>query len=371
MDWNTIRDEFPALRGRAYLNTATYGQLPRSASAAVAEHLARRDANACTDFLDWFEELNELREELGRLIGADAEDIAFVPNASHALALVMNGIEWHEGDEIITLKHEFPNQIYASHARTGVRGIVSKWDEIEEHLSPKTRLVALSTVNYETGFRPDLASLLPKLRERGVLVYLDGTQSIGALRFDCQELQPDFLGVDAYKWMISPNGAAFLYVNPEARKWLVPNVVGWRSDRDWRSVETLHHGSPRFAESAEKYEGGMLPFACLYAMRASVKLMHEIGQDEIEQRALGLADTIRTEIRSIGGESIGMPGRSLPSQILLVRWPGLNSSKIAEELQRQRIHVSARRGYMRISPHFYNNEEDVDALLTALKRLRN
>lgn len=371
MDWNAIRDEFPALRGRAYLNTATYGQLPRSASAAVAEHLARRDANACIDFLDWFEELNELREQLGRLIGADAEDIAFVPNASHALALVMNGIEWHEGDEIITLKHEFPNQIYASHARTGVRGIVSKWNEIEEHLSPKTRLVALSTVNYETGFRPDLASLLPKLRERGVLVYLDGTQSIGALRFDCQELQPDFLGVDAYKWMISPNGAAFLYVSPEARRWLVPNVVGWRSDRDWRSVEALHHGSPRFAESAEKYEGGMLPFACLYAMRASVRLIQQIGLDQIEHRVLSLAGTIRQEICRLGGESIDMPATGLPSQIVMMRLPGLESSAIARQLEEKRIHVSIRRAYMRISPHFYNNEEDVDALLTALKQLRN
>jgi len=371
MDWNAIRDEFPALSGRTYLNTATYGQLPRAASAAVLEHLARRDANACTDFLDWFEDLNEVRQQLGGLIGAQADDIAFVPNASHALALVMNGIDWKDGDEIITLKHEFPNQLYASHAHRETRGIVCKWDEVEAHVSTRTRLVVLSTVNYETGFRPDLASLIPRLRERGVLVYLDGTQSIGALRFDCAQLQPDFVGVDAYKWMISPNGAAFLYVSPAARKWLTPNVLGWRSDQDWRSVEVLHHGRPRFAESAEKYEGGMLPFPSLYAMRASAKLMEEIGLDNIEARVLALADTIRNEICRLGGESIKMSAGALPSQIVLMRLPNLDSSLLAKQLEAEKIHVSARRGYIRISPHFYNNEADVYALIRALQRLRN
>jgi cysteine desulfurase / selenocysteine lyase len=370
MDWNAIREEFPALSGRTYLNTATYGQLPRAASAAVLEHLARRDANACTDFLDWFEDLNEVRQQVGRLIGAQADDIAFVPNASHALALVMNGIDWKDGDEVITLKHEFPNQLYAPHARKETRGVVCKWDELEAHVSERTRLVVLSTVNYETGFRPDLAELIPKLRERGVLVYLDGTQSIGALRFDCGQLQPDFLGVDAYKWMICPNGAAFLYVSPAARRWLAPNVLGWRSDRDWRSVEVLHHGRPRFAESAERYEGGMLPFPSLYAMRASAKLIEGIGNDRIERRVLSLADTIRNEICRLGGESIRMPKAAWPSQILLMRWPNVDSSALAKQLEAEKIHVSTRRGYIRISPHFYNNEADVDALIGALKRLR-
>ena len=371
MDWDAIREEFPALCGRTYLNTATYGQLPRASSAAVLEHLKRRDAEACTDFLDWFEELTEARQQLGRLLQAQAEDLAFVPNASHALALVMSGIEWHEGDEIITLKHEFPNQIYASHARAGIRGLVCKWDELETHLSNRTRLVALSTVNYETGFRPDLASLLPKLRARNVLVYLDGTQSIGALGFDCQQLQPDFVGVDVYKWMISPNGAAFLYVSPAARKWLTPNVVGWRSDRNWRSVEDLHHGSPRFAETAEKYEGGMLPFPSLFGMLASLKVIHDIGVDQIEKRVLSLAELIRTEICRLGGESIHIPAGALQSQILVMRLPVADSSVIAKQLETQKIHVSARRGYLRISPHFYNNEADVDALVRALKHFRS
>ena len=370
MDWNAIREEFPALRKRTFLNTATYGQLPRRASDAVKRHLERRDEKACTDFLKWFDELTELREGLGRLIHCSAGDIAFVPNASHALAIVMNGMEWREGDEILTLRHEFPNLLYAAQARLGVRGIVCGWEELLSRISPQTRLVALSTVNYMTGFRPDLDQLIAGLRERGVHVFLDGTQSIGALRFDCQESQPDFLAVDAYKWMMSPNGAAFLYVNPKARAWLPPNVIGWRSDRDWRSVESLHHGTPRLVDTAEKYEGGMLAFPSLFAMDASLRLLEEIGPELIEERVLSLADEIRRGVSSLGGEPVALPDRSLISQIVLMRLPGCDSSVMVEQLESQRIHLSARRGYLRISPHFYNDEADVGNLLDALKEIR-
>ena len=97
-----------------------------------------------------------------------------------------------------------------------------------------------------------------------MLLYVDGTQSVGALRFDVAAVQPDMLAVDAYKWLLSPNGAAFCYVSPELRQRLEPAVIGWRSHKDWRRPERLHHGEPEFADSAEKYEGGML------AIRAAV-----------------------------------------------------------------------------------------------------
>ena len=92
-----------------------------------------------------------------------------------------------------------------------------------------------------------------------ILLYLDGTQSLGALQFDVSRIRPDLFAVDAYKWLLSPNGAGFMYVSPELRERLAPAVIGWRSHRDWRNHENLHHGAPEFAAEAEKYEGGMLP----------------------------------------------------------------------------------------------------------------
>ena len=368
IDWKAIRREFPALEGRVFLNTATYGQLPRRSVEAVAEHFRRRDEMACGDFLEWFDDAGALRASIARWISASAEDIAFVTTASHALSTVLSGIDWHRGDEILTLEDEFPNQLYAAESQFGVRGVVCRWDELEASVSDRTRLVLLSSVNYRTGLQPDLTQVIPWLRDRGILIYVDGTQSVGALRFDCSAIKPDFLAVNAYKWMISPNGAGFFYVRPEVRQWLRPNVIGWRSDRAWQSVEALHQGAPRFTESAERYEGGMLVFPSLVAMQSSLTLFEEIGSETIERRVLALTDRMRKGLLELGAEEFPSQGSTLPSQISLLKVPGIDSSELARRLHAIDIDVSARREYLRISPHFYNDVDDVDALIGAVKR---
>ena len=368
VNWKEVREQFPALRNRTYLNTATYGQLPVRSSQAAINHFARRDRAACSDFLSWFDELETLRANVGRLIGASARDIAFISNASQALGLTLGGIDWQQGDEILTLEHEFPNQLYAAQCIPGVRAVICKPEEIQERITNRTRLALLSTVNYTSGLRLDLTPVVRRLHSQGALVYLDGTQSVGALRIDCADLQPDFLAVDGYKWLISPNGAGFLYVRPEVRQWLRPNVIGWRSDKDWHSVESLHHGAPRFSDAAERYEGGMLPFPSLFAMKESVQLLTDLGIDAIEARVLELAAKLREELLALGGS--GYPVHAdevLDSQILLMRLPDVDSSQLAKRLQEREIHVSARRDYLRISPHFYNDESDVDAFIRAVK----
>ncbi|HXF12352.1 MAG TPA: aminotransferase class V-fold PLP-dependent enzyme, partial [Terriglobales bacterium] len=367
IDWRAVRNEFPALRNRVFLNTATYGQLPRRAAEAVAEHFRKRDKTACSDFLSWFDDMDRLRIAIARWIGAAADDIAFITSASNGLSTVLSGIDWCEGDELLTLTDEFPNQLYAAESQYGVRSVVRPWPEFEAAISERTRLVLLSTVNYRTGLRPDLSAIIPSLRKRGILVYLDGTQSLGALRFDCGAVQPDFLVVDAYKWMISPNGAGFLYVRPEIREWLRPNIIGWRSDRKWRNVESLHQGAPRFSDTAEKYEGGMLAFPSLMAMAASLTLFEELGSAVIEQRVLQLAGRLRERMSALGADEFPSQPRTLPSQILLFKVKEIDSSRLAKKLEEKHIHVSARREYLRISPHFYNSEEDIGTLFDVLR----
>jgi cysteine desulfurase / selenocysteine lyase len=367
IDWRAVRAEFPALDGRVYLNTATYGQLPRRTSEAVVQHLTRRDAKACVDFLSWFDDLDQIRAAIGRLIHAAPEDIAFIPSASHGLALVMSGFDWQPGDEIVTLENEFPNQLYAAYSRRGVRGIECAWHNLEQHITSRTRLALLSTVNYATGFRPNLAPVIDSLRRRGILVYLDGTQSIGALEFDISLLKPDFVAVDAYKWMLAPNGAGFLYVNPDVRKWLRPNVIGWRSHFAWRNVDDLHHGAPLFAEAAEKYEGGMVPFPSLYGLQASLNLFEELGASNIEARVLELTVCLCEQLQTLSAEFYPLSNGCLPSQIVLARMPATDSSQIAQALEKQDIYVSAGKGYLRISSHFYNDETDIAALIKALR----
>ena len=366
VDWAEIRGGFPALQDWTFLNTATFGQLARRTTEAVARHFARRDELACADFLEWFDDADRIRESIARLIHCEAEDVAFVQNASSALAILFNGIEWRPGDRVMILENEFPNNIYAASApqEPGVEFVETPWERFYESINERTRVVLMSTVNYTDGFRPPLAEISRYLRERGVLLYLDGTQSVGALEFDCSEIKPDLLAVHGYKWLLSPNGAGFLYVSPEVRKWLRPNVIGWRSDRDWRRVDSLNHGAPHFVDKAEKYEGGMLIFPMVYAMGASVGMMLEIGPREIEQRVLALSAMACDALRGCGGAIVheGSP-------IIAARFEGRDASLLARALKEQRIQVSARHGNLRVSVHFYNNEQDVSRLVSALSSL--
>jgi len=221
----------------------------------------------------------------------------------------------------------------------------------------------LSTVNYATGFLPPLEEISRFLRERAVLLYVDGTQSVGALRFDVRRVRPAMLCVDAYKWMMSPNGAGFVYVDAKLREQLTPTVVGWRSDAGWRKVGSLNHGVPVFAEAAEKFEGGMIPFPSLYAMGAVVDLLLETGPDAIEEKVLELAAKTREMLTGLGAEV-----NADASQIITARFSDRDAAELAVKLKRTGILVSARHGRLRVSSHFYNNESDIEMLRAALSQ---
>jgi selenocysteine lyase/cysteine desulfurase len=374
MDWDAIRAEFPALSRWTYLNTATFGQLPRCATEAVARHWEHRNATACRDFLTWFDDADRLRGSLARLIHAAADDIAFVPSAAHALSVIVNGLGLSDvgagGEQswnVVTLQGDFPNQLYLPRLRE------VPWETFYTAIDAQTKLIAISEVKYATGFRPPLPEIcrfiaaLPALH-RPVL-FVDGTQSAGALRFDVQATPVDVYAVHGYKWLISPNGAGFFYIAPHLRARIPPSVIGWRSHRDWRNVDQLHHGVPVFKESAEKYEGGGLPSALLYAMEASVDLILSIGQDAVEQRVLSLAADLRLRLRRFGAILDSGDVTCQPSQIVAAQFPGRDVTALARELGRRRVLVAARQGRLRVSPHFYNNEKDIERFEAELKTL--
>ncbi len=283
----------------------------------------------------------------------------------------MTGLDWQPGDQIVTLQDEFPNNIYspALLARRGIGFIETSWEGFYEALTPRTRLVVLSEVSYMNGRRPLLAEISRRVHALGGLLYVDGTQSLRALRFDVRATEPDLLAVHGYKWLLSPNGAAFMYVRPSLRRRIEPIVVGWRSHRNWREVDNLHHGAPEFVEAAEKYEGGMLPFAVLYPMLASIEMIEELGPERIEQRVLELADYTRASLRRLGARLPGDEQPHFESQIVAARFDKGDASAIARELRTRGVLISARHGFLRISTHFYNNEGDVDRLASELKRL--
>ena len=361
MNWPGIRAQFPALSNWTYLNSATYGHVPLRAQAAVAGHFAHRDDLACADFLKWFEDADEMRVLCARLVNCHSEDIAFCDNSCSALSLFLSGIPWQPGDRIVTMTDEFPNQYYYANT-LGAKGVELIETEGIDELPDRTRAVLLSSVSYITGFRPDLVRVSKLAHENGALLYVDGTQSVGALRFNVAEVQPDFLAVNSYKWLLGPNGATFFYIAPDLRRTLEPTTIGWRSDRNWRSVDTLRHGSPQFAESAERYEGGMLNFPSLYAMAESIRMNLEIGPDIVERRVLELSAATAAVLKQTGAAILHEGGN-----ILAAHWPDRDASALARKLREQRIIVAARHGNLRVSPHFYNDESDLEKLAAALR----
>lgn len=354
-DWAAVRALFPALRQWTYLNTATFGQLSTRTTEAIEAHLARRNQTACSDFLSWFDDHDRLRAGIARLIRAEPDDIAFFQNASSALAVLMHGLRWRQGDQVLTFEHEFPNQIYAP-LFPGLDLVEAPPGRLLDRFTPRTRLVAVSAVNYTTGYRAPLEDISQQCRRRGVPLFVDATQLCGALQFDFGRIQPDMLAVNCYKWMLAPNGVAFAAVHERLRAQLNPLAIGWRSHRDWRNVNQLWHGRPELKDSAEKYEGGMLPSALLYGLQASVDLMLELTPEAIERRVLDLAAQVRALLPD------ALPCHDSP----IVAAPAGDAPALAARLKQQRILVSARHGLLRVSTHFYNDESDVARLREAL-----
>ncbi len=374
-DWNQVRAQFPVLENWVYLNTATFGPVPRCAREAMERHARRRDEQACLDFIEWFDDADGVRELAARLMGASAADIAFVPNTGAALGWLVQGIDWKPGDRVVALEEEFPNNTYFGHslAARGVEFVEAPLeggefclDRFLGAIDARTRLVLMSTVNYSTGLRPPLDQIGPRLRERGVLFYVDATQSLGALRLDVNAIAADMVAAHGYKWLLSPAGIGLVYIRPQVCQWLQPSVYSWRSHKDWRRVDDLHHGAPQLPEGAQRYEGGLQNFPGIYALGAVMQMMLELGPETIEARVRRLGELTREVLRRAGA---GLAADRLPyydSPILAAGFPGQDVSRLAARLREQGVVAAARHGSLRVSPHFFNNQEDLERLERAL-----
>ncbi len=373
--WDGARREFPILREWTYLNTAAFGPAPRCALEAAARHVRRRDERACLDFVSWFDDADRVRAQAARLIGAAAEDIAFAPSAGAALGWLIQGIDWKPGDRVVALENEFPNNTYFGHTLTRrgaefvevpMPGGAFSLDRFCAAVNRRTRLVLMSMVNYATGLRPPIEEIGAFLRQRGVLFYLDATQCLGALRLDARAVHAGMIAAHGYKWLLAPAGIGMAYIAPEVRQWLEPSILSWRSHRDWRCVDRLHHGAPELPAGAQRYEGGLQNFPGIYALGAGLEMMLRLGPAAIEARVLQLAGRARRILRQAGGSCHADRLPHHESPIVAAHFPGVDVSRLAQRLERRKIAVSARHGRLRVSPHFFNNEADLERLREGL-----
>jgi selenocysteine lyase/cysteine desulfurase len=374
MDWDALRRaEFPVAEHWSYLDHAAVSPLPRRAAQALRAWTDDQERNGVVHWPEWESRLRTLRASLARLIHAHADEIALISSTTHGIGLVAEGFPWREGDSVVSAAEEYPSNIYPwmNLASRGVqlRLVPSRegrvWvEDLVAAMDGSTRLLTISHVEFASGFRNDLDALGAACRSRGVAFFIDGIQGLGPHVVNVDQTPIDFLAADGHKWLLGPEGAGFLYVRREWIEKLRPIGVGWHS-----VVGSYNAPVPEFElkPSAERWEGGSASMPGLQALHASVSLLLEVGPEAISSRILERGEAVRTLARSAGWTVYGSERAEDHSGIVCLTKAGTDPAAVSRSLRGRGVVVAHRRGRLRISPHVYNNDEDLDRLREGLE----
>ena len=373
MELRQMREQFPVTRRYAYLNHASVAALPQPVIQAMTRYLTERGESGGVTLANWDSDIERVRQLCARFVGAHRDEIAFTGSISHGLNIVACGIDWKEGDNLICAETEFTANIYPW-TNLKRRGVEVRFapahqnrilvEDVAALMDDRTRLVAISFVEFQSGYRNDLAALAALCQERGAYLCVDGIQGLGALQFNLAQTPVDFLAAHAAKWMLGPIGAGFLYVRKELLQVLDPVMAGWRSvvDRD----NYFKYDSP-LRDGGERYEAGSPNFAGLLGMEAAIELLLSAGMEEIEARILSLTDYLISGLQAKGC-TIDTPiaDRRERSGIVSFCHQAVDSAELCRRLEAAGVIVSLRGNLIRVSPHFYNTEDELDRLLAVL-----
>lgn len=368
-----LRALFPVTERYAYLNHAAVSPPStrvRDAAAEVIDALSRRGVAAAIDLEG---RLDATRAFLAGFVGAAPQELAFVSNTSHALSLVAEGLSWQAGDEVaVCPEEEYPSNLYPWQRLAQERGVVLRpiasvrggvrLDEVRKVLSPKTRLVAVSSVQYATGAVTDLAGLAQLCRDSHALLSVDVIQSLGMLPLDVRALGIDFAAAGGHKWILGLPGSGVLYVAREHIGRMRPALVGWRATQ---TPFDFDHARLMLADDAKRFEEGNLSLTGIAALGAGAGLLDEIGKAEVQRRITALLDDLDESLRGLGCDVSPGPGER--AGILTFAHPALATDELARRLDEAGVSVSQRRGRIRVAPHVYNDKTDTDRLLSVLK----
>lgn len=372
-----LRDEqHPVTRECVYLNHAGVGPLTRRATARMAEMAGNTSLAGDRLWQERIDEAERVRGLAARLLGARApHEVAFVENTSTALSMVAEGLDWKPGDNVVGAAFEFPSNVYPwmSLAARGVEyrraeerdGRIDP-EEILALIDDRTRMLALSWVQYASGFRSDLARLGAACRERGVLFVVDVIQGLGALALDVEQAQVDVAAASAHKWLLGPEGIALLYVSDRVVERLRPVRSGWRSVRDrlqWTDYDLT------WGEGAGRFESGTLNVYGIAALGGSLEVLLEVGAGEIETRVLALTDLAARGLADLGMAVVSSRRRGETSSIVTAVPAGRAAADLVRELNGRDIVAAARAGRLRIAPHFYNTAEEIERCLEEVGNL--
>lgn len=370
--WEDFRSQMLVVQKWAYFDHAGVSPLPRPTSEILAEWAADTAANGTVNWMHWRGFVEQAREFGAELLGAQTDEIAVIRNTTEGVNIVAEGFPWKEGDNVVTLDNEFPTNLYPwmNLADRGVEtrqvatedGRVSL-DRVIDACNEHTRLVSVSWVGYQTGWRNDLAALADIAHNRGALLFVDGIQALGAFPLDVSQIPVDFLAADGHKWLLGPEGAGLFYMRGEHVDWLRPTGVGWNSVRHAGAfTDTRLDVKP----NAGRYEGGSYNMGGIAGLAESLRLLHEIGIVEIADRLLDITDRLCQRLEQSGGVIASCREGERRSGIVVFELPGRDPEAVKQHCRQQNVILNCRAGRTRISPHVYTNDEDMDRLMAAL-----
>lgn len=372
------RREFPVCAGKVFLAHAGVTALPRVVAEAVCAHTLR-SAEMPQEFAEVLRDVKDARRVCAGFIGGDAQEVALLGPTSLGLSLFANGLPWQEGDEVLCYRDDYPANVYPwlEQRRRGVRvryleperpGEITP-ELVEAALGPRTRLVALASAHFFTGYRIDVDAIGRMLGRHGVLFSLDAIQTVGAFPVSVEHV--DFLSADAHKWMLGPLAIGIVYVKKRHFELLRPTLLGaWNvhSPR-FQALDEVE-----FVPGAQRYEPGVLNIAGIYGMKAALELIGGWGIERVGERILELRAFLVPRLEALGFEIVGPRSGATASGTTTFWHPRVDAGSLHTALEAGGVvcslrHDRAGRGYVRLSPHFYNTEEELGQVLEILGRL--
>jgi len=370
----SIRSLFPALKQFTYLNSAAVSPLPSTSIEAVNEQMHDVASFGSSHYLDWIATKEQARGLVAQMINVRPEQVAFTRNTSDGFAAIANGINWQQGDNIVSFAREFPANFYPWRRVRDKFGVELRLcperegridlDELIALIDQNTRVVTISSVQFGSGFRADLERIGRAARAVDALFCVDLIQGLGAHGYDLPAQYVDAASGASHKWLCAPEGCGLLYLSDRAMERVEPTLTGWIS------VETPWDFEDReqpFKPNALAWESGTGTSSLFYGLEQSLKLLSETGLSNIENHVNDLSDGL---CDSLAGKNYDIVSSRKPGEksgiVCIKHRDGLEPNDIFKRLEAENIIVSARGDRLRIATHFYNDQKDIERLVESL-----
>jgi selenocysteine lyase/cysteine desulfurase len=373
MNISEIRSLYPHLQtDQLYFNHAAIGPWSSLVLDRINEYAYQRSLSKIENYQSLIRWSKSAKEKLGKLIGASSDRIAWVDNVSNGTNIIAQGLDWKTGDRILLNDIEFPSNVYPfmNLKKLGVEidfaksrnGIVDV-EDLETLITPKTKLISISLVQFLSGYRADINAIGELCKTHGIIFAVDAIQGTGAVQIDVGKSNIDFLTGGSQKWLMSSQGLSYIYITEKLQSRIDQKFVGWASIKNaWSLLEY----ELTFRDSADRFQNGTVNALGVAIFEASLSMFNQFGIENIESRVLENSDYFIKKLADLGLEPIlkNVKEKNIAG---IISFKHEKSQEIFELLEKRKITVAVREGMIRFSPHFYNTIEDIQEAVDQLE----